>query len=180
MRENKPREEKHDHLIRQIWLPIFDLILGTIKLAWGVAFVLLIYGLFGDAMKSMWQPTPIPIASSATKPSNPPNAEEQDEIVNGVHLLSGLKVDTHWELVRGTCTACHSAKMITQSRATREGWEQMIRWMQATQGLWDLGTNEPLILDYLAANYAPEETGRRANLEIEAIEWYILELPEDE
>jgi len=52
----------------------------------------------------------------------------------------------------------------------------MIRWMQAKQGLWDLGPNEPVILDYLAANYAPEEIGRRANLDVEGIEWYVLDL----
>jgi hypothetical protein len=48
--------------------------------------------------------------------------------------------------------------------------------MQETQGLWDLGDQEKTILDYLAANYAPEESSRRANLDMDAIEWYILEL----
>ena len=48
--------------------------------------------------------------------------------------------------------------------------------MQATQGLWDLGDAEAEILDYLAANYAPAETGRRTNLDVENIEWYMLEL----
>ena len=54
----------------------------------------------------------------------------------------------------------------------------MIDWMQATQGLWELGDNEPIILDYLATHYAPEEVGRRANLDVEEIGWYILELEE--
>jgi hypothetical protein len=48
--------------------------------------------------------------------------------------------------------------------------------MQAKQGLWDLGASEPVILDYLATNYAPEEIGRRANLDMDAIKWYVLEL----
>jgi hypothetical protein len=47
--------------------------------------------------------------------------------------------------------------------------------MQRTQGLWDLGDDESIVLDYLATHYAPEERGRRANLEISAIEWYELE-----
>ena len=49
----------------------------------------------------------------------------------------------------------------------------MIRWMQASQGLWDLGPNEEIIVSYLAKNYAPEKKGRRANLQ--DIEWYKLE-----
>ena len=104
------------------------------------------------------------------------SATDADRIENGIHVLTGLKVAEGWEVVRGTCTACHSAALVTQNRATREGWEQMIRWMQQTQGLWDLGDNEKIILDYLAAHYAPEESGRRPNLDIAAIEWYILEL----
>ncbi len=52
----------------------------------------------------------------------------------------------------------------------------MIRWMQATQGLHDLGENEDAIVKYLAAHYAPQEVGRRAALDMEAIEWYLLEL----
>jgi len=51
----------------------------------------------------------------------------------------------------------------------------MIRWMQETQGLWQLGKNEPIILDYLAKHYAPEEVVRRPGLDVAAIEWYILE-----
>ena len=74
--------------------------------------------------------------------------------------------------VRAYCTGCHSEKLITQNRATREGWEAMIRWMQQTQNLGDLGENEMEILDYLATNYAPDRKGRRASLKVE---WYSLE-----
>ena len=70
------------------------------------------------------------------------------------------------------CTPCHSAKMVTQNRMTRDGWEASIRWMQKTQNLWPLGDNEPIILDYLAKNYAPTNKGRRENLT--NIEWYDL------
>ncbi len=68
------------------------------------------------------------------------------------------------EVVRRHCTICHSAALVTQSRATREGWAEIIRWMQETQGLWPLGPDESAILDYLAANYPPEANGRRAPL----------------
>ena len=99
-----------------------------------------------------------------------------DKIENGIHVQTGLIYDTHFDIVRAHCTACHSGKLVAQNRATREGWLQMIRWMQETQGLWDLGVNEPKILDYLAKNYAPEAVGRRTNIDVAAVEWYILEL----
>ena len=101
---------------------------------------------------------------------------DEDPVKNGIHVLNGLAAGPGYETVRATCTACHSAKLVTQNRATREGWASMIKWMQETQGLWDLGPVEDEILDYLAKYYAPKETGRRPNLDVEAIEWYILEL----
>lgn len=88
---------------------------------------------------------------------------------------TGLVYAPGFPLVRGNCTTCHSAALIVQNRATRAGWEGMIRWMQETQGLHDLGEDEAAILDYLAAHYAPVEVGRRANLDVESIEWYPLE-----
>jgi hypothetical protein len=68
---------------------------------------------------------------------------------------TGLVIDRGFETVKAYCTRCHSARLITQSGKTREGWLESIRWMQQNQGLWDLGTTEPEILDYLAKNYAP-------------------------
>jgi hypothetical protein len=76
-------------------------------------------------------------------------------------------------LVRNNCGSCHSYELIRKKRATREGWLATIRWMQRTQGLWDLGENEKPILDYLAQHYAPEDTGRRKQLT--DIKWYKLE-----
>ena len=109
-------------------------------------------------------------------PERPAAAAPPDEgITNGVHIASGLVVAEGFETVKATCTACHSGKLVTQNRATREGWEDLIRWMQQTQGLWELGDQEKIILDYLAANYAPEETGRRAHLEPDEIQWYLLD-----
>jgi hypothetical protein len=102
--------------------------------------------------------------------------EKTEQIENGIHVPTGLIYAEGFDLVRNTCTGCHSAQLITQNRATRTGWQSMIRWMQKTQGLWELGDNEGPILDYLATHYAPEEVGRRANLDVEAIEWYVLEL----
>lgn len=87
--------------------------------------------------------------------------------------MTGLVIDQNFELIKGQCTACHSAKLITQNSASREGWEQMIRWMQKDQGLWDLGENEDKILDYLSKNYGPQKKGRRTPLT--NVEWYYLD-----
>lgn len=76
---------------------------------------------------------------------------------------SGLVIDAGWELVRGHCTACHSARLVTQNRGSRETWLSMIRWMQDSQGLWPFdAATEEAILDYLARNYAPAASSRRA------------------
>ena len=84
-----------------------------------------------------------------------------------------FKEGEHKLLVIANCTGCHSGKLVTQNRATREGWQNMIRWMQETQNLKDLGEDEAKILDYLAEHYAPAAQGRRQNLTVE--KWYELE-----
>ena len=99
--------------------------------------------------------------------------DDFDKIENGVHLRTGFVEGEGLMTVVNNCTNCHSAKLVTQNRMSREGWEATIRWMQETQNLWDLGNNEAIILDYLAAYYAPQKKGRRQNLM--DIEWYVLE-----
>ena len=104
--------------------------------------------------------------------------KDWDKVVDGIHLRTGLHDDEDLQLIISTCTSCHSSKLITQNKATREGWRSMIKWMQETQGLGQLGKSEPAILDYLAKYYAPVESGRRKNLDVANIEWYILEQDE--
>ena len=94
------------------------------------------------------------------------------DIKNGVHVPTGFIAAEGVHLVIAHCTACHSAKLVTQNKADREGWKKMIRWMQQTQNLWDLGEQEAAILDYLAENYAPVKSGRRPPLT--DIDWYEL------
>ena len=98
---------------------------------------------------------------------------KSDLIENGVHVSTGLIANEGVMLVVQNCTSCHSSKMITQNRATKEGWRSMIKWMQQTQNLWDLGSNEEKIVNYLATNYPPQKKGRRVPLQ--NIEWYVLE-----
>ena len=118
------------------------------------------------------------IAKNREVSRNKERADNWDLVENGIHVKTGLKSDPNLKLIISSCTSCHSAKLITQNRATRQGWKSMIDWMQETQGLNDLGDKEPIILDYLAEYYAPTELGRRENLDIETIEWYILNLEE--
>lgn len=99
--------------------------------------------------------------------------QELPEFENGIHLATGFKEGENLQLVIANCTGCHSAKMVTQNRATRDGWLSMIRWMQETQNFWDMGESEDLVLDYLEKYYAPEKAGRRQPLT--DIVWYDLQ-----
>ncbi len=76
---------------------------------------------------------------------------------------SGLVVAPGWELVRAHCGGCHSHALVTGQRADRQTWLDTIRWMQATQNLWQFdAATENGILDYLAENYPPQPNRRRA------------------
>ncbi len=174
----KNLNERQKKEYERTWYRLFSIILNSVKVILFLAAGLVVYGIFGPSIQQSIAQRPKPLTPEERAAHERKMEDEiaDDKIENGIHLGTGLKVDTNWELVRSTCTACHSAGMITQSKATREGWKEMIRWMQETQGLWELGDNEAKILDYLAANYAPEESGRRPNLDIAAIEWYMLEL----
>ena len=67
---------------------------------------------------------------------------------------TGLVRTEGFELVRANCTVCHSARIVTATRASRDQWLAMIRWMQETQGLWLFPPRtEATILDYLARHY---------------------------
>ena len=88
---------------------------------------------------------------------------------------TGLILDENLMMVKAQCTSCHSPKLISQNRFTRDGWRQKIRWMQANHNLWDLGDTEKVVLDYLEKYYAPSQSySRRAPLT--NIEWYPLKL----
>lgn len=91
---------------------------------------------------------------------------------------TGLVADPYLSLLKANCTTCHSTKLISQHRFTREGWVGKIRWMQQYHNLWNLGESERVILDYLEKYYSPQSNAnqlpaRRAPLK--NIEWYKLE-----
>jgi hypothetical protein len=78
------------------------------------------------------------------------------------------------EIVKKHCLGCHNAQLIVQNKMSKERWQHTIRWMQRTQGLWDLGADEPKVLEYLATYYSPDRVGRRKNIILTDDEWYIL------
>ncbi|RRQ48550.1 monoheme cytochrome C [Maribacter algicola] len=102
-----------------------------------------------------------------------PKVENPDLIVEGVHVRTGLVDAVGLQEVITNCTTCHSSKLIIQNRMGKEQWNATIRWMQETQGLWDLGENQKIIVDYLTTNYPTFKKGRRAALT--DIEWYPLD-----
>ncbi|MGI9271762.1 MAG: hypothetical protein ACR2QT_08310 [Woeseiaceae bacterium] len=80
-----------------------------------------------------------------------------------IDATTGLIKAPGWENVRAHCGGCHSHALVTQQRADRQTWLDMIRWMQASQNLWQFPPDtEAQILDYLAANYPPRPNRRRA------------------
>lgn len=98
----------------------------------------------------------IVVFATGSSLSDEPSAQNIDEI-------TGLIKSGDWQLVRNNCTACHSAKIITQQSGSATQWLTLIRWMQREQNLWQFeeGT-ENRIISYLAKNYAPKATRRRA------------------
>ena len=166
--------------------PFYTPLLFLINLTVGLIVISFVLLLFGNPFQSLFQ-------SPTYSKEELENYTHQRQIIrlserqndfdlieNNVHVRTGLIADENLDLVISRCTSCHSAQLITQNRATREGWKEMFIWMQKTQGLTDLGDAEPKILDYLAKHYAPQQLGRRANLDPSTIDWYVLDLANQE
>ncbi|TLP79631.1 monoheme cytochrome C [Maribacter sp. ACAM166] len=97
---------------------------------------------------------------------------DSELIRDGIHVRTGLVEAGGLQTVITNCTTCHSSKLIIQNRMGVEQWNSTIRWMQKTQGLWELGANQKVIVNYLVKNYPPLEKGRRQALT--NIDWYRL------
>ncbi len=104
-----------------------------------------------------------------------PSSPNAPEVTAFVTVPSGLEEGAGKNLVEKHCLSCHSAQLIIQNRMDADTWRYTIHWMQQTQGLWDLGKDEARIVEYLGTYYAPLPESRRKNLDIENIQWYILQ-----
>jgi len=95
-----------------------------------------------------------------------------NKIEDGIHVCTGLKDAEGLMTVVNNCTACHAADIIMANRMNKDRWNTTIAWMQKTQGLWDLGDNQKIIVNYLTKNYPLPKASRRSNLK--NIDWYVL------
>ena len=78
----------------------------------------------------------------------------------------GLPAGDGVDLVLGNCSACHSTEIIQENHMSREAWDKTITWMQEKQGLWKLGKDRKIILDYLSKAQGVEKSkaaGRKGN-----------------
>ena len=55
-----------------------------------------------------------------------------------------------------TCIACHGTAVISRSRLSREGWDDLMDWMTEKHGMPRLeGEERRVIVDYLARVFPP-------------------------
>lgn len=141
--------------------------LGRLLLVFALLLVILFAGVF------YVNNNPKMLKSRSTYEKLPTNEEIAVEFDTETIAQSGFVNDKGVSLVIQNCTQCHSAKLVTQNRMSKEGWAATITWMQETQNLWALGEKEDLIIEYLAKNYSPDRKGRRQNLT--KVDWYELE-----
>ena len=94
------------------------------------------------------------IKSTATPVKETKNSNSNKGSKNTLELLPKGE---GYEIVTASCTGCHSAKLVTQNRMTRQDWDATLTWMQKKQGLWPLGDNRKIILDYLEKHFSPQQ-----------------------
>ena len=89
------------------------------------------------------------------------DADDLDQIVDGIHVRTGFVDAPGLMAVVNNCTSCHSSQLVLQNKMNKERWTSTIRWMQKTQNLWELGDNEDIIINYLVTNYPPKKKGQK-------------------
>ena len=65
--------------------------------------------------------------------------------------------DAGYDLVAGSCGACHSMQLVMAQRRSAQRWDELIEWMVATQGMPPPAAAErQTIVSYLARNYGED------------------------
>lgn len=58
------------------------------------------------------------------------------------------------------CTACHSSRLVSNQRMSRERWDESLTWMTERHGMGELeGEMREAFLDYLADAFGPDSAG---------------------
>jgi hypothetical protein len=71
--------------------------------------------------------------------------------------LGGLPKAPGQEEVFYLCNACHSIRLVTQQRLSRQRWDRLLDWMVEEQGMGELAPEDrSLILDYLTTYYGQD------------------------
>ena len=84
-------------------------------------------------------------------------AELSNSLFDPIDDYWGLPRDDKeaYELVDAYCTACHSASIVMQQRATPERWKELLVWMEQTQGMAKIpDEDEVLILEYIGTHFS--------------------------
>lgn len=69
-----------------------------------------------------------------------------------------------YQMVKKYCVRCHSTSRIVTIREDREGWFDIIRWMQEEKGLETLSKEtETIMLDYLTTRYGTQSVLSRGD-----------------
>jgi hypothetical protein len=71
--------------------------------------------------------------------------------------FGGLPAAPGREEVYYACNACHSIRLVTQQRLSRQRWDELLDWMVAKQGMAELAADDrAVVLDYLATYYGQD------------------------
>ncbi len=157
MKREEDADKKFDRKI--------SLMIRLISLYFISAFIILVLYFFN---------IPIPLLFYKNVSDQPIIQSEIEEVVDGIHTATGLKYDANFALIQKHCLSCHSSAIILQNKGDKDRWKNTIEWMQKKQNLWDLGKDEPGILEYLSTHYNTEYTGRRPGIDFSSIEWYDI------
>jgi hypothetical protein len=71
--------------------------------------------------------------------------------------FGGLPAGPGQEETYYACDACHSIRLVTQQRLSRERWDELLDWMVEKQGMPPLPEEDrALVLGYLAEHFNPD------------------------
>lgn len=90
-----------------------------------------------------------PLSNSHTTNDARPSFDPIDD-------YGGLPRTGEFEFIAAYCSACHSLEIVMQQRANRDGWSDMLTWMEEQQGMVPLDeADRELFLNYFVEHFGP-------------------------